>query len=207
MFIKILKNKIGDGKPILISEIFSIFSDYSKAQIYRFIKDALYNKELVKYTAGVYYIPKAGTLGLKSITADEVAEKKYLGDDNSKYGVYGGIAVLNQFQMTTQLPANMVIITNNESSRCRQVMINNRMFILKHSRFEINNSNASTYQLLQLFNEIKKDEYINNFTKELVVAYIKNNNIKIDDMLKLSLSFPLQTLKNIIRSGIINEIA
>ena len=207
MFIKILKNKIGDGKPILISEIFSIFSDYSKAQIYRFIKDALYNKELVKYTAGVYYIPKAGTLGLKSITADEVAEKKYLGDDNSKYGVYGGIAVLNQFQMTTQLPANMVIITNNESSRCRQVMINNRMFILKHSRFEINNSNASTYQLLQLFNEIKKDEDINNFTKELVVAYIKNNNIKIDDMLKLSLSFPLQTLKNIIRSGIINEIA
>lgn len=207
MFIKILKNKIGDGKPILISEIFSIFSDYSKAQIYRFIKDALYNKELVKYTAGVYYIPKAGTHGLKSITADEVAEKKYLGDDNSKYGVYGGIAVLNQFQMTTQLPANMVIITNNESSRCRQVMINNRMFILKHSRFEINNSNASTYQLLQLFNEIKKDEYINNFTKELVVAYIKNNNIKIDDMLKLSLSFPLQTLKNIIRSGIINEIA
>ena len=207
MFIKILKNKIGDGKPILISEIFSIFSDYSKAQIYRFIKDALYNKELVKYTAGVYYIPKAGTLGLKSITADEVAEKKYLGDDNSKYGVYGGIAVLNQFQMTTQLPANMVIITNNESSRCRQVMINNRMFILKHSRFEINNSNASTYQLLQLFNEIKKDDDINSFTKELVVAYIKNNNIKIDDMLKLSLSFPLQTLKNIIRSGIINEIA
>ena len=207
MFIETLTKYIGECKPILISEVFDLFPNYSKAQIYRFIKKAIDNKKLVKYSVGVYFIPQKGSFGLKTITADEVVEKKYMYDKNNKYGVYGGITVLNQFQMTTQLPANTVIITNKETSRCRRIMINNRMFILKQSRVEITSSNAAIYQLVQLFDEIKKDEEISCFTKELAITYIKNNNIKIEEILKLSLSFPLQTLKNIIRSGIINEIA
>ena len=185
-----------------------LFQEYSRAQVFRYINKAKENKEIVQFAKGVYYIPNITFWGdLSTITVDSVIEKKYLRNSNQIYGIIGGIKLLNNFSITTQMASVIEVITNNETTRCRKIVINGRKFILKKSRCEINKNNYAAYTILQLFNDFSKQDQLDESSRQKMLDYIKSRNVTQKELFELSLNFSSQTTKKMIRSGIINEIA
>jgi len=144
---------------------------------------------------------------LSSITADSVIEKKYLRNADQTYGIYGGVKLLNNFSVTTQMAAVIEVVTNNETTRCREIKINGRRFILRKSRCEINKNNYAAYTILQLFNDFTEQDKLDESSRRRLFEYIKNRKVTQKQLLDLSMQFPARTTKKLIGSGVINEIA
>lgn len=208
MFIERLSEKFNINEPIFTEEILGLFPEYSRAQVFRYIGKAKENKEIVQFVKGVYYIPKITFWGdLSSITADSVIEKKYLRNADQTYGIYGGVKLLNNFSVTTQMAAVIEVVTNNETTRCREIKINGRRFILRKSRCEINKNNYAAYTILQLFNDFTEQDKLDESSRRRLFEYIKNRKVTQKQLLDLSMQFPARTTKKLIGSGVINEIA
>ena len=63
------------------------------------------------------------------------------------------------------------IVSNKESSKCREVVIFNRKFVIKKSRCKINSENYKAYMILELFNEMGVDEVIPSRAKKIISNY------------------------------------
>lgn len=207
MFIERLKDKFNANEPIFTEEVLELFSDFSRAQAFRFIKKARDNNEIIQYDKGIYYIPRKTFLGYSSISADAVIEKRYLRNEKNIYGVYSGIKLFNNFSMTTQMAAVIEIVTNNESAKYREIQIKNRRFILRRSRCKIDKENAAAYTVLQLFSEFDKKDKLNTNAKRRLLEYITTTGVTKEQLFSLSMRFPSKTVKNLIGSGILNEVA
>lgn len=203
MFIKKLKKTYSSSQPILIEDIFLLFPRFSRAYIFRLIKKAEENGELVKYSRGVYCLPKKTIFGEVTLSPFVVAESKYISNKHEVYGVYSGLTLLNQFEVTSQVPNNLEIITNNEATRKRDVCINGKKFILRKSRFEITKDNFCYYVVLQLFSELGINTKLENMAKQRVEEFIEKNDINIEKLIDYSMYFPAQVLKKLIGSGVL----
>lgn len=206
-FISRLKDKFGLDSPIFTEEIISLFQEYTKAYVFRLIKESEENSFLKLYTRGVYYIPHNTIFGESTLYPEKVAERKYVKDKQNVYGINSGLSLLNQFQVTTQMPNVIEIVTNKEATRKRIVYINGKEFIIRKSRCQINSDNFPEYTLLQLFTEIDPRDIFDDLTVQLIKDYIKEYEITKEKLSLMALYFPSYTSKNIIRSGIFNEIA
>jgi len=201
-----LKTKYGINVPIFAEEILQLYSFYSRAYVFRMIKEAEKIGALICYARGVYFIPSQTFFGQSTISAEMVAEKKYLKNSDDFYGIYSGLSLLNQFSITTQVPNVVEIVTNNETTRKRVVFINNKEFIVRKSRCEINAENYAAYTLFQLFTDLDSKDVLNKFSRELVLDYINKNNIDKCQIISMSEYFPATTFKKMILSGVFNEI-
>ncbi len=204
MFIEDIKKTYGENTPIFADEIVTLFSNYTRAYVFRLIKKAEDAGELVAFSRGVYFIPKKTFFGQSTICSEMVAEKKYMKNNQSVYGIYAGLNLLNRFGVTTQVPNTMEIVTNNETTRKRNVTINGRGFILRRARCEINKENYPTYTVLQLFSDMSNEDELDDFSKTQINDYMSNNKIKAEDLFDMSRSFPAATLKKMVRSGVLN---
>lgn len=207
MFAQRLKEQFNINEPIFTEEIMQLFPEYSRMQVFRFINKAKEDKEIVQFTKGVYFIPKITEFGLSTITADDVAQKKYIEWKENIYGVISGIGLLNDFSVTTQVPAIIEIVTNNETTRKREITIKNRRFILKKSRVEINKDNAAAYTVLQLFDEFGKETKLDRYASRLVAEYVRRQGVTKAQLLNLAVNFPGRTIQRLIGSDVFNEIA
>ena len=207
MFIERLSEKFNNNEPIFTEEILGLFREYSRAQVFRYIDKAKERKEIVQFAKGVYYIPNVTFWGdLSTITADAVIEKKYLRNAEQTYGVFGGIKLLNNFSVTTQMAAVIEVVTNNETTRCREIAVNGRRFILRKSRCEINKNNYAAYTVLQLFNDFTEQDKLDESSRRRLLEYIKSRKVTQKQLLELSMQFPARATKKMIGSGVLNEI-
>ena len=207
MFTQRLKEQFNVNEPIFTEEIMQLFPEYSRMQVFRFINKAEQNKEIVQFTKGVYFIPEMTEFGLSTITADDVAQKRYIEWKENIYGVVSGIGLLNDFSVTTQVPAVIEIVTNNETTRKREITIKNRRFILRKSRVEINRENVAAYTVLQLFDEFGKETKLDRYSSRLVAEYVRRQGVTKAQLLNLAANFPGRTIQRLIRSEVFNEIA
>ena len=207
MFIERLKRKFNTNEPILTSEIMDLFSEYSRAYVFRLIEKAEQNGELVKFFTGIYYIPTNSLIGLSTITVEDVINKKYIKYNSKFYGIYSGLVLKNAFSLTTQMPNTIEIVTNNESMRRRKIVIDGREIILRKSRCEITSDNVSAYTVLQVITEMAIEEYMEDRTRQSILKYMKMNNVTSGDLLSLVRVFPAQTTKKLLYSGVLNEFA
>ncbi len=207
MFLNEIKQKFNINEPIFTEELMELFPQYSRPYIFRIINEMEKANELVRYTKGVYFIPKKTFFGLSTITADSVVEKRYLKELNNVYGIYSGLKLLNLFSITTQVPNVVEIVTNNETMRCREIEVNGRKFILRKSRFEIDKNNADMYMLLQVFNDLDAKTKLDDFAQRRLTSFIKEKGINLSKLLNLAMKFPAKTMKNLIGSGVLNGIA
>ena len=207
MLINKIKEKFNINQPIFTEEIMELFPQYSRPYIFRLINNLEKSGELIRYSKGVYFIPKKTFFGVSTITADSVIEKKYLKEFNSVFGIYSGLKLLNLFSITTQVPNVIEIVSNNETIRCREINLNGRTFVLRKSRFQITANNANTYMVLQLFSDLGTKTKLDDFSQRRLTEFIKEKNITQTQLLTLAMKFPAQTMKNLIGSGILNGIA
>ena len=207
MFIDIIKKKYKKDIPIFTADILALLPNYTRAYVFRMINKAVDSGDLIKFSRGIYYLPRKTVVGISSITADDVVQKRYIASSGKVLGIYSGISLLNKFFITTQVPNTIEIVTNNETMRKRVVDIDGRFFILRKSRFPITNDNVAIYTILQLFTCIESIEELDSFSRKKIIEYISEKQINKNELLSKSVVFPVCTLKNIIRSGVLNEIA
>ncbi len=206
MFTERVKTSFATNEPIYTEEIIKLFPDYSRPQIFRFIKEAEEKKEIVNFAKGIYYVPCKTFIGLSTITSDAVMSRRYLKWKDEVFGIYGGLKLQNMFSMTTQVPNIYEIISNNESAKRREVTIDGRTFILRKSRFEINKDNVNAYMIMELFNNLKSEK-INEFAKKRLLDFISERSVTKEQLIDVAMKFPAKALKNMIGSNILNEIA
>ena len=205
MFSETLQREFGTNTPIFSAEIIALFQSFSRAYVFRMIDQAVREGTLRSFSRGVYYLPRKTFFGTSAICPEMVAEKKYVKDKDSVYGVYAGLGLLNQFGLTTQVPGTIEIVTNHEATRKRKITIEGRDFILRKSRCEITSKNAPAYTLLQLFSDMDNAEAIDDFSRERISEYIVQNHISEKDLIAMAMHFPAITLKKMMKSGLIYE--
>lgn len=204
MFIEKIKRNFKIGEPIFIEDILSLFPEFTRAYVFRLIKKAEEDEELVKFSRGVYCIPKKTFFGFSTLTSSMVANSKYITNGDSIYGVYSGLTLLNQFSVSSQIPNVIEIVTNNEATRKRMININGMKFIIRKSRFEITKDNYNYYSLLQLFLELGINPNLDEFAKQSIKDYMIKNNINQNELIRLAMKFPAQAVKNLIGSKVID---
>lgn len=207
-FIERLSTNFESDEPIFTEEIIKLFPDCSRAQIFRYIDKAKQKEEIVQYSRGVYFIPHITYFGtLSTITIDQVLDKRYIRNKDNVYGVYSGLGLLNFFSITTQMPAVIEMVSNNESTRCRRISVKTRRFVLKKSRCEITSKNYAAYTILQLFNDFDDEDRIYGSSERRLLGYIEKHKVTKSDVLSVMPYFPKKALDNFARSNIIDVLA
>lgn len=204
MFIERIRKNYKPGAPIFTEDILLLFPEFTKAYVFRLLKKAEKGGEMVKFSRGVYCIPKKSFFGYSTISSGMVANEKYIGSNDAVYGIYAGLTLLNQFAISTQVPNVIEIITNNETTRKRIVTIDDMKFIIRKSRFEINKENFSYYTILQLFLELGSNTLLDDFSKKKIKEYLMVNNIEQNRLIKYAMLFPAQVSKNLLMSEVLN---
>lgn len=193
--------------PIFVEEIQALFADYSRPRIYQWIAEAVESGVLMRYDNGVYYIPTKTLLGVSKLNPQKIIEKKYIGVGDSVYGIYGGTLLLNSMGVTTQVPNVIEIFTNNEKSRRREVMVGYQKVILRKSRMPITAKNVELFRLLEFFNSIDLNKMDKETSFAQVVSHIREKRLSREEIIEFARNFPAKTVKNLLQSGVLYEIA
>ena len=194
------------NEPIFVSDIDLPVSDVNLRQMFKTICDA---GKIKRFDTGIYYIPKARILnGGVRLAADEVAVAKYIIRKGKVDGFYSGYTFANQLGISTQVPYIKEIVSNNASTRVKEVNVRNKKIILRRARTEITNENYVVLQLLELLKDLEQyyDISFENVCERLK-KYVKTENIKKADVDKYIGNFPDKIYKNIYRTGLYNVFA
>ena len=204
--VKCLKTQYGENTPIFFEDIANVCSGYTRGRVYQLIDAAMNSGLLAKAGYDCYYIPTTTPFGKSLLNPRKVIEKKYISNKGEVYGFYTGLALLNSFGITTQMPNVIEVFTNNEATKSRRVTINNQTIIVKRARTTINNSNYKEMMLLELFN-LADARSIDARATQKIVDYMKQNNISIQGIMKYAKFVPARAIKNFMSSEVQNVFA
>lgn len=204
--VKCLKTQYGENTPICFEDIANVCSGYTRGRVYQLIDAAMNSGLLAKAGYDCYYIPTTTPFGKSLLNPRKVIEKKYISNKGEVYGFYTGLALLNSFGITTQMPNIIEVFTNNEATKSRRVTINNQTIIVKRARTTINNSNYKEMMLLELFN-LADIRSIDARATQKIVDYMKQNNISIQGIMKYAKFVPARAIKNFMSSEVQNAFA
>ncbi|MBQ8293061.1 MAG: hypothetical protein IJX78_04535 [Bacilli bacterium] len=208
MLIKRLLDRYGYDTPIFTEDILKCMNDYSRQRVYQLISEEINKKSLIRFDMGIYYIPTNSEFGHTSITVNEVVKRKYIQDEGEIFGIYGKSVIDLNFLISYQVPNKIEVITNKESRDIREIEIGGRKVILRKARVQINKENVYGYTLMELFNKINLKQYKeNNTIQKSIKEFIKENKINIKMIYDLASYFPAKTMKNLVISGVLYEIA
>ena len=204
--VKCLKTQYGENTPIFFEDIANVCSRYTRGRVYQLIDAAMNSGLLAKAGYDCYYIPTTTPFGKSLLNPRKVIEKKYISNKGEVYGFYTGLALLNSFGITTQMPNIIEVFTNNEATKSRRVTINNQTIIVKRARTTINNSNYKEMMLLELFN-LADIRSIDARATQKIVDYMKQNNISVQGIMKYAKFVPARAIKNFMISEVQNAFA
>lgn len=204
--VKCLKTQYGENTPIFFEDIANVCSRYTRGRVYQLIDAAMNSGLLAKAGYDCYYIPTTTPFGKSLLNPRKVIEKKYISNKGEVYGFYTGLALLNSFGITTQMPNVIEVFTNNEATKSRRVTINNQTIIVKRARTTINSANYKEMMLLELFN-LADARSIDVQATQKIVDYMKKNNISIQGIMKYAEFVPARAIKNFMSSEVQNAFA
>lgn len=120
-FEDILLERFGEGRPILVGDILSLFPDVSRVTVYQRINSAISKGSLERYGRGVYCIPRQGLFGKVPLPAESVIKRKFIACGDEVFGYYSGLALENRAGLSEQVPAVLEITTNASSKGVRSL--------------------------------------------------------------------------------------
>lgn len=200
-----LIDQYGYNVPIVSKDI--VYGEYSRPWIMKELKGLCDRNALVRFEKGIYYIPRVTELGLSKINPMKVIERKYLRNGEGIFGYYGGLTLLNYLGISTQIPSVVEVVTNNETSNTRNILVGNQKVILRRARTEINASNVAVLMLLEIMASETEQFFRDGEIREKLKKFVDENNITMCDVDKYLDYYPERTLKTLFRSGVINEFA
>lgn len=173
-------------EPIFIEEIKYYFKNKIQDNfenkfktIYVYINRLVKENKLSQFIKGIYYKPKQGTFGNKPLNINKVIEKKYICDNNGMKGYFAGAYLFNKIGLTTQIPKEIIIVTN-ECPNGNDYYNKNLNVTIRRPKITINEEN---YKYLQLLDILTNKDHINievEDEKDIIFNYIKENNLDIE---------------------------
>ena len=196
-----LKKEFGNGEPIFTKEVVSSWKEYSRPRIFQLLKEFCSDGTMVKYAKGVYYFPELSFWNTPlPLDADKVAEKRYLKADGKVFGYYSGLTLLNMVGLTNQVPNKREIVTENETTRVREIIIGRAEFRIRRSRAKVTEENAPLLQILDIFS--RTDGPLEGYQKDNILSLISGGRIDRKLLLECAEYFPKRALKNLMDSEI-----
>lgn len=179
-------------EPIFIEEIKNYFKSliknnniYEKAikKIYVYINRLVKKNVILQFIKGIYYKPIKGTFGIKLLNPEKVITRKYIYDNEGHKGYYAGPSLFNNLGLTTQVPNEIYIITN-ECPNNNEYYNKQLKVTIKKPKIPITDEN---YLYLQLFEILNNTDDINieiedEQVKKIVHKYMEECKI---DAIKL----------------------
>lgn len=206
MLYKYLTENYSPGSIIMISDI---VSDAPVSTIRWQLKQLVDTGKLVRVENGVYCLPKKSKLGLPVYPdAQEVANAKYIENGKKRVGYFSGAYFANQIGISTQLPYELEIVTNEAGNPVRKVQICGKGFVLRKSNVKIDDGN---YKVLRLLDLLKNFESYNEFeiseAAAKLASYISENQIKKAEVDRYLQYYPDRIYKNIYELRLYNVFA
>lgn len=160
IFTDILNETFAKGEPIFTEDILATFPNVARSTTFNRIKNAVELGILIKFSRGVYYLPKRTMLFGKEIEipldVDKVLKRKYLEQNGCPIGFIGGQTLANRCGVSTQVPGVLEIITNTETNRIRKIgsVGGYREVILKCPRIPIKEENVGALEAIELISYV-----------------------------------------------------
>ena len=199
-----LLNKFGYNEPINVGDI--RYKNYSRPWIFLKLKDMMDKDEIKRFDTGIYYIPEKMPWGDSILSARKVIEQRFISNGEEIYGYIAGLTLLNKVGLTTQMPNIIEIVTNNESTRVRDVKVGNQRVRARRARTEVSKENVGTLQFLDLMNMITPST-VDETERLMLSKYIENTGVTKDSVLLYAGLFPAKAMRNMVESGAIYELA
>jgi len=203
-FCKYLKEKYGCNEPIYVDEI--QYEGYSRSWIFTELKKLVGSGELKRFAVGIYYFPTKTPYGDSVLDPRKIVQKRFLGSDGEVYGYVAGRSLLNQAGLSTQVPNLLELVTNNESTRVRDIMVGFQRVRARRSRTTVTKENANTLQFLDLMNSITPNA-LDETERFMLKRYIKSSGISRDAVAQYAGYFPARVMKNMVESGAVYDLA
>jgi hypothetical protein len=135
----------------------------------------------------------------------KVVERRFLSDGNEIYGYVTGISLLNLTGLTTQVPNLIELVTNNETTRVRDIQVGNQRVRARRSRTTVTKTNANTLQFLDLMNAITPNN-LDETERYMLSKYIRSSGVTRDSVTQYAGYFPARAMKNMVVSGAAYEL-
>lgn len=195
MLYEYLKANYKSNEPIFVSDVDLPVSD---TNLRRMFKDLCDSGKVVRFDKGIYYIPKQSRLkGGVPLGTDTVVRAKYIIRKGKIEGYYSGYTFANQLGITTQVPYVTEVVSNNASSRFRELDLKGRRVVLRKPRITITEENFRVLQLLDLLSNVTQyaDEDIEDVARR-VKDYMKKEGIDREKVDKYVGEYPDRIYKN-----------
>lgn len=183
------------GEPFLLE---NIENDMKYANLCQQMKKLVDAGSICRYMDGVYYLPKKTVSGIPySISADTVAELKYIRNRKEEYGCYTGHTLASLLGLSDQVPVTKEIVSNRASAITRNVRVGAFNYIIRKSAVKLTKENVRAVMLLEVLKDIDNLVDIHIDASEPLKKFITSNRIKksiIDTVLPF---YPLRTYKAI----------
>lgn len=193
----------GYNEPILLKEvkILGLTKENTRQIFHRLQKKGLLNC----FSQGVYYLPTETHFGKSLLSSKKVYEKKYICDGENIYGYYAGLVFMNAIGLTSQMPNIVEIVTNNESSRGREVKVGYQKVRVRKSVVTVTNHNVKVLQFLDLMNQVNVQDMSEGTQKELR-NYVQQQCFKKEEVFAFIDKFGSRVAKELVESGLIHEL-
>jgi len=198
-----LKDKFGCNEPIYIDEI--QFKDYSRPWIFSELKKLVESGEIKRFDTGIYYFPIKMFFGDSFLDPRKVVERRFISDGNDVYGYIAGASLLNLTGLSTQVPNLLELVTNNETTRVRNINVGKQRVRARRSRTTVTKENVTALQFLDLMNSVTPAA-MDETEQFMLRKYIKDSGVTRNAVTQYAGLFPAKAMKNMIESGIVYEL-
>jgi hypothetical protein len=198
-----LKDKYGYNEPIYIDDI--RFKDYSRSWLFKELKKLVDNNDIKRFDKGIYYFPVKMFFGDSFLDPRKVVERRFISDGNDVYGYVAGASLLNLAGLSTQVPNLIELVTNNETTRIREITIGTQKVRARRSRTTITKENVNTLQFLDLMNSVTPAA-MDETEQFMLRKYTKDSGVTRNAVTQYAGIFPARAMKNMVESGIVYEL-
>ena len=202
-FSEYLKEEYGENEPIYIKDI--RFNGYSRPWIFKELKKLADSGEIKRFDVGIYYFPVKMFYGEGTLNARKVIERRFLTNGNDVYGYVAGASLMNQTGLSTQVPNLLELVSNNESTRVRDIDVGDQRVRAHRSRTTVTKDNYMTLQFLDLISSISP-KAMDETERFMLSKYINAIGVKKQAVSQYSGFFPAKTMKNLVESGAAYEL-
>jgi hypothetical protein len=198
-----LKEKYGYNEPIYVNDI--AFKNYSRAWIFKELQKLINSGEIIRFDVGIYYFPLKMFFGDSLLDPAKVVRKRFLDNGDDVYGYLAGVTLMNIVGINTQVPNLVELVSNNESTRVRDIRIGSQKVRARRARTPITKENVNTLQLLDLMHSIIPSN-LDETEQFLLKKFARSLGTNKDKLLQYAGYFPSKAIRNLYESGVYYEL-
>jgi hypothetical protein len=198
-----LKEKYGYNEPIYVNDI--AFENYSRIWIFKELQKMIGSGEIKRFDSGVYYFPTKLFFGDSLLDPAKVVRKRFLDNGDDVYGYLAGVTLMNMAGINTQVPNLVELVTNNESTRVRDIQVGPQKIRARRARTPITKENFKPLQLLDLMNSIIPRN-LDETEQFMLKKFARTLRVSKDQILQYAGYFPSKATRNIYESGVFYEL-